>query len=75
MQIFVQGDATGTYDISPVVCVKDLKQFICFRTGVSAEEQVLIFAGKPLDDDKNLSFYELNENSTVSLSKRLLGGK
>ena len=75
MQIFVQGDSTDTYDISPIVCVKDLKQLICFRTGVSAEEQVLIFAGKPLDDEKNLSFYELNENSTVSLSKRLLGGK
>merc|ERR1712096_281209 len=74
-QIFVVGESTTTYDLAPVVSVSDLKELVTWGTGVAAEDQVLTYAGKPLEDERNLSSYDICENATVSLGKRLLGGK
>ncbi|NXP30018.1 UBIM protein, partial [Scytalopus superciliaris] len=43
--------------------------------GVPPEDQVLLFAGTPLDDDTVLGQSPLPELATLDLSTRLLGGK
>ena len=75
MQIFISGAKTDVYDVSPSIRVGDLKELIAFRSGVTCENQVLTFAGRPLTDDLTLSEGELQEASTVYLGERLLGGK
>merc|ERR1712121_503873 len=75
MQIFISGAKTDVYDVSPSIRVGDLKELIAFRSGVTCENQVLTFAGRPLTDELALSEGELQEASTVYLGERLLGGK
>merc|ERR1712099_28447 len=75
MQIFVRGQQTDVYDVSPSITVHDLKELISFRSGVACDDQVLTYAGRPLIDENTLSEGELNESSTIFLGERLLGGK
>lgn len=42
--------------------------------GISADEQSLSYAGKQLRDGHRLSTYSIQEESTLDLSLRLLGG-
>merc|ERR1712033_44024 len=75
MQIFVNGAKTDVYDVSPSIHISDLKELIEFRSGVTCDNQVLTYAGKPLLDDQTLSEGGLQEASTINLGERLLGGK
>merc|ERR1711973_633438 len=75
MQIFVSGVKTDIYDVSPSIKVGDLKDLIEFRSGVACENQVLTFAGRPLQDEQTLSEGDLQESSIIYLGERLLGGK
>ena len=75
MQIFVQGDKTDVYDISPSTNVGDLKELISFRSGVPCENQVLTYAGRALQDENTLSEGDIHEFATIFLGERLLGGK
>merc|ERR1712189_11304 len=74
MQIF-NGAKTDVYDVSPSIKISDLKELIEFRSGVSCDNQVLTYAGKPLLDEQSLSEGGLQESSTINLGERLLGGK
>ena len=74
MQIFVQGQETKVYDISPSISVGDLKELISFRSGVDVVNQVLTYAGRALEDENSLSSYDVEASSTVSLGLRMLGG-
>ncbi|KAA6320835.1 MAG: putative Ubiquitin-60S ribosomal protein L40, partial [Streblomastix strix] len=54
--------------------VQILKEKIKIKVGIPAEEQVLTFAGKKLEDVGNLTDYNIQPESTVDLELRLLGG-
>uniref|UniRef100_A0A9J7XJ86 FAU ubiquitin like and ribosomal protein S30 fusion a n=1 Tax=Cyprinus carpio carpio TaxID=630221 RepID=A0A9J7XJ86_CYPCA len=43
--------------------------------GLSVEEQVLLLAGAPLEDDASLLDCGVTEHCTIELTARLLGGK
>merc|ERR1712168_290784 len=73
MQIFVQSNKTDVYDVSPSITVGDLKELISFRNGVASEQQVLTFAGRPLNDERTLSEDEINEASTLFLGDKVHG--
>ena len=75
MQIFVQGEQTNVYDISPSTSIGDLKELISFRSGVPCGNQVLTYAGRPLQDENTLSDGNIVESATISLGVRILGGK
>merc|ERR1712121_22369 len=75
MQIFIQGQSTNVYDLSPSVTVSDLKELGAFRTGVPSENQVLNYAGHPLQDEKQLYECDVKEMATINLGVRILGGK
>jgi small subunit ribosomal protein S30e len=75
MQIFVNGATNQVYDVSSSILIQDLKELISFRSGVKCDDQVLIYAGRPLTDDLTLTEGGLQEECTVYLGERLLGGK
>ena len=75
MQIFIQGNQTDVYDVSPSTTIGDLKELIAFRSGVPCTNQVLTYAGRPLIDEHTLTEGDVHEAATVFLGERLLGGK
>ncbi|KAA6389595.1 MAG: putative ubiquitin 4 [Streblomastix strix] len=54
--------------------VLELKKKITQKLGIETNEQRLIFAGKELEDEKDLQEYDIQTNSTVQLELRLIGG-
>ena len=72
MQIFVQGNDTTTYELSPTSTVEDLKQLISLD-GINVDDQVLTFNG-PLNKG-TLADNGVSALSTISLRLRLHGGK
>merc|ERR1712018_260334 len=76
MEIFLQGEETQLYDVSPSITLGDFKELVSFRSGVACENQVLSYAGHPLiNDESTLTESCLTENATIILGCRLLGGK
>lgn len=43
--------------------------------GIPADDQVLLHAGSPMEDETMLSSYDLTDMATLTVQVRLLGGK
>ncbi|XP_065510169.1 LOW QUALITY PROTEIN: ubiquitin-like FUBI-ribosomal protein eS30 fusion protein [Caloenas nicobarica] len=76
MQLFIRAQTLHTLQVGDTETVAQLKERVAALPGAPpAEDQILLFAGTPLDDANVVGQTPLPEFATLDLTTRLLGGK
>ena len=73
-QIFVQGQALHTLEVSPETTVGAIKGALAALEGIATAEQVLSYGGVPLEDGCVL-LEAVPEQGTLSVNARVVGGQ
>ena len=76
MQIFIRtfSGRTITLQVQPFYLVSQVKAMIQEKEGMPLHNQRLIFSGKDMQDYRTLRIYNVQKETTLELSSRLLGG-
>ena len=73
MQLFVRGQALHAISVSSGTTTSDVKDIISVFEGIPTEEQLLTYAGIPLEDDA-VVLNVVPEHGTISVTARIIGG-
>ncbi|TEA11667.1 hypothetical protein DBR06_SOUSAS6910140 [Sousa chinensis] len=75
MQLFVRAQELHTLEVSVQETVAQIKAHVASLEGIAPEDQVLLMAGTPLEDEATLGQCGVEALSTLEVAGRMLGGK
>ena len=76
MQVFVKtiNGQTVVINTSPFDTIRSFKLKVCAKDETPVQMQQLIYRGKLLEDNRTLQDYDIQKESTIHLTLRLIGG-
>ena len=76
MQVFVKTliGQTITLEVQPSDTVRTLKEKLRAKEDIPPDQQRLIYSGRQLEDEERLSYYNIQNLSTIHLVLRVRGG-
>ena len=75
MQLFVRAQELHTLEVTGQETVAQIKAHVASLEGIAPEDQVLLLAGSPLEDEATLGKCGVEALSTVEVAGRMLRGK
>lgn len=75
MQLFVRAQELHTLEVTGQETVAQIKAHVASLEGIAPEDQVLLLAGTPLEDDAILGQCGVEALSTLEVAGRMLGGE
>ncbi|KAK8796109.1 hypothetical protein WA171_004073 [Blastocystis sp. BT1] len=65
---------TSAFSVEPTSTAADIKSMVQEQEGIAVEAQRIVFSGKQLDDSCILADYNVQDDSTLTVALRVLGG-
>uniref|UniRef100_A0A8D1TEK4 Ubiquitin-like protein FUBI n=1 Tax=Sus scrofa TaxID=9823 RepID=A0A8D1TEK4_PIG len=75
MQLFVRAQELHTLEVTGQETVAQIKAHVASLEGIAPEDQVLLLAGTPLEDNAILGQCGVEALSTLEVAGRMLGGE
>ncbi|XP_049499154.1 FAU ubiquitin-like and ribosomal protein S30 isoform X1 [Panthera uncia] len=75
MQLFVRAQELHTLEVTGQETVAQIKVHVASLEGIAPEDQVVLLAGTPLEDEATLGQCGVEALTTLEVAGRMLGGK
>ncbi|KAK7823430.1 hypothetical protein U0070_013779 [Myodes glareolus] len=75
MQLFVRTQELHTLEVTGQETVAQIKAHVTSLEGIAPEDQVVLLAGSPLEDEATLAQCGVEALTTLEVAGRMLGGK